>query len=54
LLGLNVSVIGLVSIPRSSVSIIAELFGLIVALNIVYVLVFIGLERKTLHRSLIP
>ena len=52
LLGLNVSVIGLVSIPRSSVYIIAELFGLIFALNAVYVLVFWGFERKRMRREL--
>jgi hypothetical protein len=47
-LGLNVSVIGLVEIPRGSLYLIAELFGLILALNAVYVAVFMGLERKSL------
>ena len=47
-LGLNVSIIGLVDIPRSSVYLIVELFGLILSLNLVYVIVFIGLERKSL------
>jgi hypothetical protein len=46
LLGLNVSVIGLVYIPRGSLYLIAELFGLILAINVVYVAVFVGLERK--------
>lgn len=46
LLGLNVSAIGLVYIPSSSVYLIAELFGLILVLNVVYVAVFIAFERK--------
>jgi hypothetical protein len=48
LLGLNVSAIGLVYIPRGSLYLVAELFGLILALNVMYVAVFIGLERKSL------
>ena len=47
LLGLNVSVIGLVYIPRGSLFLVVELFGLILAINAVYVTVFIGLERKS-------
>jgi len=47
-LGLNVSVIGLVYIPGSSVYLIVELFGLILAINGVYVAAFIMLERKSL------
>jgi len=46
LLGLNVSVIGLVNIPRSFAYLILELFGLILAINLVYVVVFAGLEWK--------
>lgn len=46
LLGLNVSAIGLVYIPSSSLFLIAELFGLILALDVVYMAVFIGFERK--------
>ena len=45
LLGLNVSAIGLVEIPSGSLYLIAELFGLIVALNTVYVVVYMVLER---------
>jgi hypothetical protein len=45
LLGLNVSAIGLVDIPSGSLVVIAELFGLIVVLNAVYVMVFLVLER---------
>lgn len=48
LLGLNVSVIGLVAIPRGSLYLIVELFGLILAINVVYVVVFIALERRSL------
>jgi len=48
LLGLNVSVIGLVDVPSSSVYLVMELFGLILALNLVYVAIFITLERKNL------
>jgi hypothetical protein len=47
-LGMNVSVIGLVDIPRGSLYLIAELFGLILAINVVYVAAFIGLERQSL------
>lgn len=46
LLGLNVSVIGLVYIPGSQMYLILELFGLILVLNLVYVAAFAGLEWK--------
>jgi hypothetical protein len=45
LLGLNISAIGLVDIPSGSLVVIAELFGLIVVLNAVYVMVYLILER---------
>ncbi len=48
LLGLNVSVIGLVEIPSGSLYLVAELFGLIIAINLAYVASFIVLERKSL------
>lgn len=48
LLGLNVSAIGLVEIPSGSAYVIAELFGLIAALDVVFALVFVGLERASL------
>ena len=48
LLGLNVSVLGLVSIPRGSFYLVAEFLGLIVVLNIVFVVVFVGLERSSM------
>lgn len=48
LLGLNVSVIGLVSIPRGSWYLVMEMFVLILALNVVYALFFAWLERRSL------
>lgn len=51
LLGLNVSVIGLVNIPRGSLYLVLEMFGLIIVLNVVYAAVFTVLERKSLLRS---
>ncbi len=48
LLGLNVSAIGLVDVPRDSLYLIFELFGLIFVLNAVYAVLFIALERKSL------
>jgi hypothetical protein len=42
LLDLNVSVIGLVSFLSSSLYLVIEMLGLIVALNVVYVVVFIA------------
>ena len=53
LLGLNVSVIGLVSIPAGSLYLILEMFGLIVMLIVVYVVVFMVLEWGRL-RGRIP
>jgi len=53
LLGLNVSVIGLVSIPRGSLYLILELFGLILALDVVYMVVFMLLERWRLSSPLL-
>jgi hypothetical protein len=46
LLGLNVSVIGLVSIPRGSWYLVLEMFALILTLNAVFVLAFVALERS--------
>jgi hypothetical protein len=50
-LGLNVSAIGLVDIPRGALYLILELSGLILALNGVYVVVFIALERRSLSQA---
>jgi hypothetical protein len=44
-LGLNVSIIGLVDIPTSDVGVIAELFALILVMDIAFVVAFLALER---------
>jgi hypothetical protein len=54
LLGLNVSVIGLVNVPRSSAYLIVELFGLILSLNVVFAVVFSGLEWKSFFSGIHP
>ena len=51
LLGLNVSVLGLVSIPQGSLYLVAKFLGLIVVINVVFALVFIGLERPRWLRN---
>jgi len=43
-LGLNISIFGLVDIPRSSAYVVAELVGLILAIVVVYAVVFVALE----------
>lgn len=48
LLGLNVSTIGLVSIPRGSFYLVLEMFGLILLLDLVYASVFVILIRNRL------
>ena len=48
LLGHNVFVIGLVEIPRGSIYLVLEMFGLIVLLNVVYAIGFVLLEWKSL------
>lgn len=52
LLGLNVSVIGLIAIPRSASYLILELAGLILSLNLVFAVVFALLEWKTFFGSI--
>lgn len=47
---MNVSTIGLVAIPRGSLYLIGEMFGLILVLNLVYAGTFVALERKHLLR----
>jgi len=54
LLGLNISVIGLVSVPLGSFYLILELFGLILAINIVFAMVFYVMERKTFDSVKLP
>ena len=47
-LGLNVSIIGLVSLPSGSLYLVVELFALILALGVVIAVAFAILERKQL------
>lgn len=57
LLGLNIAPMGLVSVPVQSYYLVAETFGLILALNLVFAATFIGLERRRLLArpfSLVP
>jgi hypothetical protein len=54
LLGLNVSVIGLVEVPRSASYLIAELFALILILSAVYAAAFALLERRALGGRSFP
>jgi hypothetical protein len=45
---LNVSIIGLVSLPSGSLYLVVELFALILALGVVFAVAFAILERKQL------
>jgi len=55
LLGLNVSIIGLVEIPLGSAYLVAELIGLIGVIDAAYVAVFVALEHPRLSaRSATP
>ena len=47
-LGLNVSIIGLASLPSGSLYLVVELFALILALGVVFAVAFAILERKQL------
>jgi hypothetical protein len=51
LLGLNVSAIGLIAIPRSSLYLVIELAGLILSLNAVFTAIFAVLEWKILFNG---
>ena len=48
-LGLNISIFGLVDIPRSSAYVVAELVGLILAIVVVFAVVFVALEWPARH-----
>lgn len=48
-LGLNISAIGLVEIPRSGLYLIGELFGLVAVIGLVFTLVMVALERRSLR-----
>ena len=50
-LGLNISIFGLVDIPRSSAYVVAELVGLILAIVVVYAVVFVALEWPARHAA---
>jgi hypothetical protein len=50
LLGLNVSAMGLIAIPRSSLYLVLELAGLVLALNLAFVAVFMGLRWNNFFR----
>lgn len=50
LLGLNLSLLGLVEIPMGAMYLVAELFGLTLFLSAAYAGVFQMLERRTLRR----
>lgn len=54
LLGHNVFILGLVAIPRGSVYLVLEMFGLILLLNLVYVVLFLLWERRQLGPAAIP
>jgi hypothetical protein len=51
LLGLNLSALGLVTLPRGSLYLIAEMLGLVFSLGAVFVGVFAALTRKDLIRQ---
>lgn len=44
-LGLNVSVLGLVQVPKSSAFLVAELFGLIFVLVVTFAIAFVAIEH---------
>ena len=51
-LGLNISILGFVEIPSSSLYLVAELLGLILVLDVVYLAVFAAVEWRTFASSL--
>jgi hypothetical protein len=51
LLGLNISLMGLVFVPTSSLYLVAENFGLILGLGFINFVVFAGLEWKVLIQN---
>jgi hypothetical protein len=51
LLGLNISILGLVAVPSGEVRVLAETFGLLASLAVVYVAVVLTVAREQLlHR----
>lgn len=51
LLGHNVFILGLVEIPRGSFYLVLKMFGLILLLNVVYVVAFVLLEWRWLRQT---
>ncbi len=51
LLGVNISILGLIFLPVSAGFLVAKLFALILALNAAYVAFFLALERRPLFRQ---
>jgi hypothetical protein len=47
-LGLNISTLGLVAFPSGSMYLVCEVFGLVLAIDMVYASVFAGLEWRSL------
>jgi hypothetical protein len=48
LLGLNISILGLVAVPSGEVRVLAETFGLLASLAVVYVAVVLTVAREQL------
>ncbi len=46
LLGLNISILGLVGVPRAAVGVLVEVLALLMALAVIYVGVVVGLNRS--------
>ena len=51
LLGLNISILGLVGVPRAALGVLAEVLALLIALAGIYVAVVVGLNRSRFGRS---
>jgi hypothetical protein len=48
-LGLNISVLGMVAVPRAESGVLAEVFALLLALSVIYVAAVVVLERSRWH-----
>ena len=51
LLGLNISILGLVGVPRAALGVLVEVLALLMALAGIYVAVVVGLNRSRFGRS---
>jgi hypothetical protein len=54
LLGLNVSAMGLVEVPTSSLYLVGELFGLIIALDVVFAVLFLLIVGRSPQLRTVP